>query len=185
MKKLIALLMVVVLGVSLCACSGESNDTTGKGSRNNPYKIGETINFTADYEGSIIDVKLTVNDLVKGSDTIEKMYNDNGIYPQSGVEELLVDFTIFCEGDYDSDIYLEDLVDPILITTSMEEDAVRGTISDNKLDGLTTIYTGVEYNLYKRSGTFADFSADEYKYVRFEYENKKGEDADIWVELTK
>ncbi|MBQ3073406.1 MAG: hypothetical protein IJD19_01860 [Ruminococcus sp.] len=183
MKKRIlsTVVLVLVLAMCLCGCGDSAKDS--KGTRNDPYGMGETICFTADYEGTDIEVELTVNDLIKGSETIEKMYNDNDIYPQSGVEELLIEFTISCKGDYDSDIYLENLVDPILITDSMEEDAVRGNISDKNLDGLTTIYTGVEYQLYKSSDIFGNFSADEYKYVRFEFENSKGEDTDIWVEL--
>lgn len=183
MKKIIAIFLAAVMCLSFVACdNGASGDNAnGKGSRNNPYTTNETISYTALYEGEKIDVNINVSDKILNSDEIGDLYRTNYI-STNWVETAMVTFTVSCNGNYDGEIYLERIAEPILVTTEMKEDAVKGTMKDDSMHSLLNIYTGAEYTVYE--GTY-DYTPDECKYLRLKYTDVKGNDADIWVELSK
>ena len=192
MKKFIAIFLAVVMCLSFVACGNSNSDentkndsmsdnTNGKGTRNNPYTTNETISYTALYKGENIDVTINVSDKILGKDEISELYRKNYI-SSDWTETAMVTFTVSCNGIYDSEIYLEKIVEPIFVTAEMKEDAVQGTMNDDSMKSLLNIYTGVEYTVYEGTRNYAP---DECKYLRLAYTDVNGNDADIWVELAK
>lgn len=192
MKKWLALILAAVMCLSFASCGNSNSDenitnesvsdnTNDKGSRNNPYTTNETISFTALYKGEKIDVTINVSDKILGKDEISELYRKNN-FLSDWKETAMVTFKVSCSGNYDSEIYLEKIVEPIFVTAEMKEDAVQGTMKDDSLKSLLNIYTGVEYTVYE--GT-RNYTPDECKYLRLAYTDVNGNDADIWVELAK
>lgn len=181
-RKIIALITCLsILLMCLCGCSGTEDNTVEntKGTREDPYKVGETINFTASYEGEDIDVTIIINKTILSEETIKNLYRDNNIIPNV-YDHALVKLIFTCNGNYSDSINLEELVFPVEVTTDMREDACYGTIRDKDMNSISNVYTGANYELYEGS---KEFEPNEYRYLRFEYKNSDGEKCSIWAEV--
>ena len=159
--------------------------------RDNPYQLGDKIEFKAqlsgyeDYgepSGIGLDVAITFNESYYDND-VENLFLENDII-LSGLEpKQLLNFTVTVDGDYDESIYAEDLFFVSGLTEDLKEDEVGGTLLDDELEGITDIYTGVDYSLYRELGDSGD--EDIYKYATITFEDMNNEQHTIWIDITQ
>ena len=193
MKRIISKILILCMVVLLCACGKEEGyvSSNGKGTRDNPYQLGDKIEFKAqlsryeDYgepSGIGLDVAITFNESYYDND-VENLFLENDII-LSGLEpKQLLNFTVTVDGDYDESIYAEDLFFVSGLTEDLKEDEVGGTLLDDELEGITDIYTGVDYSLYRELGDSGD--EDIYKYATITFEDMNNEQHTIWIDITQ
>ena len=192
MKKVLSHIFALILCLSLCSCGGDAEEgyvsLDGKGARSDPYKLGDTINFKALYEdwdngqctSAPVDVSLKLIKSYYG-DEVENLYLENNIYITGLASHQLLYFEVSLAGDYDASIYAENLFFISGLTKDMVEDGVRGTLCDKDLKGITNIYTGVKYNLYRELGLGEE---EDYVYATITFKDVVGKEHTIWVDIS-
>lgn len=195
MKKLFRILFVLIVCLGLCSCGkktdGLSNGTSknDKGSRTNPYKVGETIeikNATSPVDAGDdneaangpYNITLVVDEVYspeEGMAMQEQYYTVYGEYPCAKAH-------LYVEGDYPNALYY-------LFMTHAFEDGMQiiGTNCKFNLSDPTfwnEVFTGVDYEFYIMAP--CDSETNEFsvmKYWRFMYYDKDGNQPEIYIQL--
>lgn len=192
MKKIVSLLLVLSMALSLCACGSNQkapskSSTSEKGTRTNPYKLGDAIKFKArpnrnddsnNTSGTILNVSVMFSKSYYG-DEVKALYDKNNITSNAYPSQLLP-FTVSVSGDYDESIFAENLFLISGLTKEMIEDSTIGCLADSKLDSFYNLYTGVEYSLYRQMGLFGD---DKYDLATITYKDGENKNQTIWVDI--
>lgn len=183
----IAIILLIIVGV--CIKNRENKNATlngGKGSRSNPYSVGDTIKIKDMHSTWGIDKNISF-DLVftvtksysvnEGLAAAKKMYSSFSAVPAAKVVFKL-------NGNYDDSIGIgKSLFSFGVVTENMQE---KNYFLEREEDfsSLTSFFTGTEYNaIIPTEYNKAKEEVEKAKYVIFTYYDKNEKEHKIYVEL--
>lgn len=170
--------LIGLLGLCLMGCGSNTDESKttsndNKGSRENPYKVGETIEienayvpdyFNKDAANIPYKIELVITDIIEKEEGIafmERNYNIFTFIPSAEV-------TFSVQGDYSDAINFSSFMDIRSVTDEME---IKGaSVTDEKWEELYKFYTNVTYEKYITvQYDQNDTEPDTYKYITIEY----------------
>lgn len=181
-RRALFLCILCIVSLLLPAC-GSKNSPNGKGSINNPYKVGDTIKFTAyttgyDPQPAGIPFNVTI--------TIEEVYDPSTQVVGRAVAGDLgnvakLKFSI--SGNYNNSFEVNCLFIVDLLTADMERhERYRFNSADAHTGGyFSQVYSGGSYEVYATG----DAATNDYKYCAIEFlADKENSKQTLYVELT-
>lgn len=197
MKRKVSVFLTLVMCLSLCACgqgksstsdstpnsSAVSGTTATKGTKKDPYKLGEEIKFsTCDLsEENRFDVTLTIKELsAEEQDQAGKMAEDHS---PSSTECLGIEFILESQdGSFSNSISSKTTSQGCFVITaytdSMTETHFWNFTHESSKD-LDAFYADTQYDLYMNYADAGDYSMLSIEYCTGEYDTNT-----IWVELS-
>lgn len=188
--------VIVIAGIAIII--GNSNDNSknnnsqsqsvnnGKGSRNDPYKIGDTIelkNITPisgifGVEGEF-DLTFKVNKVYSEEEGLRIRKSRYDTYTTLPIAS--VTFTL--KGDYLDDIYYDAVFSVQSINEEMEG-PIGYSFENDKQENVSNIYTGKEYTLNVLGKYDMDTrTADKIKYIVLNYKDKDGNNNTLYIDF--
>lgn len=194
MKKILTFIIILVLALSICACGGNGNEektvsNDNKGSRENPYQVGETIKienayipdyYIEDTANIPFTIDLVFTELIDKEQGVSMMESKYGLF--TFIPAAKLSFSV--EGDYSDAIDFISFLDIRSVTDEME--ITSAWFNDEKDDSLNQFYTGTTYERYLAVPHDSKSNEDvDYKYFTMEYyTDAKGENREtIYVSL--
>lgn len=182
MKKFIITILAGVLCISLASCgSNESVESSTKGTKSDPYKLGEEIKFTScDYDENFFDVTLVLNSLTNEEQTEAEYLRRNSL--DHSKQYLDINFIMKSEdGNFsDSISHKTDSEGGFMISayTDSMTDTYFDYFTHDSGDFVNEFYTDINYDMYM---IFHD--ENEYTKLSIEYRTGEYDTNTIWVEL--
>lgn len=182
-RKALFLCILCIVSLLLPAC-GSKNSPNGKGSINNPYKVGDTIKFTAyttgyNSQSAGIPFDVTI--------AIEEVYDPSTqVVGRSAMGDLgnVIKLKFSVNGNYNNSIEIDDLFVVILLTANMEQhDRYRFNSADAHAgEYFDRVYSGGSYEVYAEGSA----ATNDYKYcaIVFLADEEDQNIQTIYVELT-
>lgn len=182
-RKALFLCIFCIVSLLLPAC-GSKNSPNGKGSINNPYKVGDTIKFTAYAAGYYnpqsvgIPFDITI--------AAEEVYDPSTqVVRRGAIGDLgnVVKLKFSVNGNYNNSIKMDDLFIVNLLTANREQHERYSLDSaDAHVRGeFDQAYSGGSYEVY----AIGNAATNDYKYCAIAfYADKENSMQTIYVELT-
>lgn len=191
MKKyflnIIMFIILIIVLFGLTGCNNSSNNNS-KGSRSNPYKIGEQIKIDEIY--GIYDLedierpfKLTfiVNEIYDEKQGVE-LKEEKGASEYSSIPIANISFEV--SGDYEDEIKESSVFQVSYINNSMEKQ--RYVLENKKQESIGSFYTGNQYNaIVLGKYDYKNKEADIPKYIVIDYWDKFDKCNTIYIDVMK
>lgn len=178
-------MIMLVCALLLSACGSDDKDSgNAKGTRSNPYQLGETFTF----------MTKGINNFDDDFEPVECTMIINKVYPfgeqsLTGVTEYggvgakgyqTVDISVTVTGEEDDAV--EFFADFRGLTDTMQETAACALYYQNNLNDCDSVYTGGSYDLY--ADIIYDSTGDTLKYVIVRYcDNDDNHIEEIYVQV--
>ena len=162
-----------LVGCNNSADTSKNTSSKNKGTRENPYKVGESViiknAYTPDYwekDAANIPytIELKINKMLapgEGLALMERKYDTFFLIP-------IAELTFSVQGDYSDSIAFNHLINLSSVTNEMEIEGARCT--DEECHGLDEFFTNVTYEKYL-AVSYDKNESKNYKYLKIEYYN--------------
>ena len=191
MKRKLGVIVLIIATLLLAGC-GKTQQTNNNnlGTRENPYKIGDTVVIKDLYESDgrfawiniPFTLTFTVNDIMTKEEIQEMVQNAD---PSLYIDVCpAIDFTFKIEGNYSDAINLYSLFPTSVLTDTMVELYSRKASSDVQTGAamMGDCYTDIEYNLYRNLDLDEALEAN-LKYFVIKYYDKGLKEHSIYIDL--
>ena len=187
--------VIVIAGIAFAVShsNNESNNNqsqtinTGKGSRNDPYKIGDVIELKdispvypyGSLSGQKFDLKFKVNKIYSEAEGLKIRKSKYDTYTTLPIANVTFTLT----GNYLDKIYYNEAFSVQSINEDMEGPAGFDFQNDNQ-ENISYIYTGKEYTLnILGKYDMSNRKADKIKYIVLNYADKDGNQNSLYIDF--
>lgn len=193
MKRVLALILAFIICFAVVACGSKDADeessvdtktdapaageTVEKGTRSNPYQLGEPISFRSYYWGKNgADITIELDTIKFG----EEIYADYPNYDLDWYCALIGKMTV-------SNAETDDAFDRAITFSFLTEQfnefqaALRSYIPGDLNSMIFKLYNDAEYDILISPSR--DYTGDPYRYIVVNYRDENSELASVWVEL--
>lgn len=180
------IVIVVIIGIVVFNSNQSTSENKGKGTRDNPYKIGDTIEITDIYDlyatsdsnkNVPFNATITLEEVYTAEQGISKRKSEYDKFTTVPIAK--VSFEV--NGNYDDKLNYDEIFKISYIDENMEEKSY--VIENDKQEQIGTIYTGNKYtaNLLCKHDNETD-EVDTIKYFVIEYRDKNSNSHSIYIE---